>query len=51
MTEKTFTIENKLGLHARPASLFVQASSRHKCSVKVSKDVNGNATIEVSFNP
>lgn len=35
MTEKEFTIRNKLGLHARPAALFVQTTSRFKASVKV----------------
>jgi phosphocarrier protein HPr len=38
MTEKTFVISNRLGLHARPASLFVKTSSRFTCSVKIVKD-------------
>jgi phosphocarrier protein len=37
MTEKTFTVLNKLGLHARPAALFVQTTGRFKASVKVRK--------------
>lgn len=37
MTEKIFTVRNKLGLHARPAALFVQTTGRFKSSVKVSK--------------
>ena len=37
MTEKTFTVKNKLGLHARPAALFVQTTNRFRSSVKVSK--------------
>jgi len=37
MTEKVFTVRNKLGLHARPAALFVQTTGRFKSSVKVSK--------------
>lgn len=41
MIEKEFTVENKLGLHARPASLFVQTGSKFRCSVKVIKDAGG----------
>ncbi|OQA91547.1 MAG: HPr-like protein Crh [Elusimicrobia bacterium ADurb.Bin231] len=33
--EKKITIQNKLGLHARPAALFVQTASRYKSAVKV----------------
>ena len=38
MTEKVITIKNKLGLHARPAALFVQTTSQFKSKVKVIKD-------------
>lgn len=31
----TFLIDNPLGLHARPASLFVQMSSCFECDIKV----------------
>ena len=37
MVEKTFTVQNRLGLHARPAALFVQTTNRYRSSVKVSK--------------
>jgi phosphocarrier protein HPr len=37
MTEKEFTVRNRLGLHARPAALFVQTTSRFKSNVKVRK--------------
>ena len=37
MTEKVFIVLNKLGLHARPAALFVQTTNRYKSTVKVSK--------------
>ncbi len=37
MTEKVFTVKNRLGLHARPAALFVQTTNRFHSSVKVSK--------------
>jgi phosphocarrier protein HPr len=38
VTERVFTITNRLGLHARPAALFAQEASRHKCSIVVVKD-------------
>ncbi len=38
MTERVFTVKNRLGLHARPAALFAQEASRHKCSIVVVKD-------------
>lgn len=30
------TVENKVGLHARPATLFVQAAQKHKAAITVS---------------
>jgi phosphocarrier protein HPr len=36
--EKTFTIVNSLGLHARPAAQLVQAANRHKSEVHFEKD-------------
>ncbi|MFH0948153.1 MAG: HPr family phosphocarrier protein [Elusimicrobiota bacterium] len=38
MIRKTLKIKNKLGLHARPASLFVQTTSKFKSNVKVLRD-------------
>ncbi len=35
MTEATTTIENKTGIHARPASLFVQTVSKVKSKVQI----------------
>src|SRR5258706_1526286 len=35
--EKHFIVKNRLGLHARPAALFVQTTNRFKSSVKVHK--------------
>ena len=35
MTEATTTIENKTGIHARPASLFVQTASKFKSKVQI----------------
>jgi phosphocarrier protein HPr len=37
MTEKNFTVKNRLGLHARPAALFVQTTNKFKSSIKVRK--------------
>lgn len=37
MKEKTYVVNNRLGLHARPASLFVKTTGRFQCSIKVSK--------------
>jgi phosphocarrier protein HPr len=36
--ERTFTIVNALGLHARPAAQLVQAANRHRCETYVVKD-------------
>ncbi|MDQ0203258.1 HPr family phosphocarrier protein [Pectinatus haikarae] len=33
--EKTLTIENKTGLHARPASMFVQTANKFKAKIKL----------------
>ena len=44
--QKTFTVPNKLGLHARPAALFVQALQRFRCKALVAKgdtEVNGKS--------
>ncbi len=41
MIEKQFVVENRLGLHARPASLFVQTGAKFRCEVKVRKEANG----------
>ena len=37
MIEKNFTVKNRLGLHARPAALFVQTTGKFRSSVKVRK--------------
>ncbi|MFH2201960.1 MAG: HPr family phosphocarrier protein [Elusimicrobiota bacterium] len=47
MIEQEFTVENRLGLHARPAALFVRAASKFRCQVKVTKNVDGDK-IEVN---
>jgi phosphocarrier protein HPr len=36
--EKTFTIVNALGLHARPAAQLVQTANRHRSEIHLHKD-------------
>jgi phosphocarrier protein len=43
---KEFTIVNRLGLHARPAAMFVRIASRHRAEIWVSKEeeeINGKS--------
>lgn len=43
---KEMTVTNKLGIHARPAALFVKTANRFDCEVYVEKDgekVNGKS--------
>ncbi|MDR1765266.1 MAG: HPr family phosphocarrier protein [Lachnospiraceae bacterium] len=50
MINKTVTVKNPTGLHARPAAAFVKEASRHKCSVLIKKDgrsFNGKSIISV----
>jgi phosphocarrier protein HPr len=44
--EKDIPIINRLGLHARPAAMFVRIASRYRCDVWVAKEgeeVNGKS--------
>lgn len=44
--EKEIAIVNRLGLHARPAAMFVRIASKHRCEVWVAKEneeVNGKS--------
>jgi phosphocarrier protein HPr len=44
--EKELTIVNRLGMHARPAAMFVRIASRYRCEVWVEKDgeeINGKS--------
>lgn len=50
MTERTATIVNSLGLHARPAAQFVRLASSFAADIKVAKDemaVNGKSIMGV----
>ena len=38
MLEKTYIVNNRLGLHARPASLFVKTTARYQSTVKIIRD-------------
>ena len=38
MVEKNATIENETGLHARPASIFVEEAGAYEAEIKVIKD-------------
>ena len=49
-TEKTFTIKNKLGLHARAASQFVQVANNFDADIFVTKngqEVNGKSIMGI----
>lgn len=38
LTERKVKITNKLGLHARPAALFVKTAGKYRSEVTISKD-------------
>lgn len=38
MYVKSVTINNQVGLHARPATFFIQKANEFKCSVWIEKD-------------
>jgi phosphocarrier protein len=43
---REFLVSNKLGIHARPAALFVKTANRFSCDIFVEKDgekVNGKS--------
>lgn len=50
MLKRKLIIENKLGLHARPAALFVETASKYNADVTIEKDglkVNGKSIMSV----
>ena len=50
MFERSVEIRNELGLHARPAQLFVQAADQFRSGIILSKDgveVNGKSIMGV----
>jgi phosphocarrier protein HPr len=38
MSQRVVTVGSRIGLHARPASLFVQAAARQQVPVKIAKE-------------
>lgn len=38
--ERSMTIKNKQGLHARPAALFVQIANKYNCDITIQKGRN-----------
>ncbi len=50
LIEKKVTINNKLGLHARPAAMFVQIANKFDCDIMVkrgSQEVNGKSIMGI----
>lgn len=46
MTERTLTVSNRAGVHARPAALIVQAAKDFQCSIAIVKEserINGKS--------
>ncbi len=37
MISKTITVNSKIGLHARPAAIFVQTASKFMCDLDIQK--------------
>jgi phosphotransferase system HPr (HPr) family protein len=42
----TFIIQNEVGLHARPAALFVQAAAKFKAKIKVRNTTRGAPPVD-----
>ena len=38
MISRSVTIQNSVGLHARPATFFIQKANSYKCSIWVEKE-------------
>lgn len=38
MTKKTVVVQNKTGLHARPAALFVQTANKYESKIEIEKE-------------
>ena len=50
MIKKTIVVENKLGMHARPATLIVKAASKYRSEFKIKKgdtEINGKSIMGV----
>ena len=54
MFVKDVTVQNKVGLHARPATFFIQKANEFKASIWVEKEerrVNAKSLLVSGFNP
>jgi len=38
MISREVTVQNQVGLHARPATFFIQKANEFKCGIRVEKD-------------
>ena len=50
MAEKLCTVENELGLHARPCSILVQTTNKFRSDIRIIRDdfeVNGKSIMGV----
>lgn len=50
MIVNEFTIQNRLGIHARPAAMFAKIASKFRCDIRVQKDgldVNGKSIMGI----
>jgi len=50
MVEKTVTIKNRAGIHARPAALLVQTANRFSADILLEKDgekINGKSIMGI----
>ncbi len=50
MVQRELVLQNKYGLHARPATLFAEVANRYACEITVEKDgqvVNGKSIFEL----
>jgi len=50
MVEKTVTIKNRAGIHARPAALLVQTANRFSANIFLEKDgekINGKSIMGI----
>ena len=46
MVETKVTVTNKVGLHARPAAVFVQTANKFRSSIKVTNATSSGKTVD-----
>lgn len=50
MTESTVALNSRVGLHARPAAVFVQEGLKHKCKIQVEsqgRKADGKSIVQI----